>query len=41
MQALITKGEGVPDFVLLETLSEEALLENLRVRYDKRIIYVR
>jgi hypothetical protein len=41
MNQLVTKGEGVPDLVLLDTISEDAVVENLRVRYDKKIIYVR
>lgn len=41
MNQLITKGEGVPDFILLETISEDAVVENLRTRYAKNIIYVR
>lgn len=40
MQSMITKGEGVPDFILMEQLTEQALLDNLKIRYDKRVIYV-
>lgn len=31
MQSLLVKGEGVPDFVLMQQLTEDALVENLRV----------
>ncbi len=34
------KGEGVPDFVLLDQLTEDALLDNIRLRYKKDIVYV-
>ena len=36
----IVKGEGVPDFVLLEQLTEDAMYQNIKIRYDKDIIYV-
>jgi len=32
-------GEGVPDLVLLDTLSEDALYANLQLRYKKKQIY--
>jgi len=35
------KGEGVPDFVLLDDISEDAVMENIKIRYGKDIIYVR
>ena len=41
MDKIITKGEGVPDFILLETISEDAVVDNLRTRYGKNLIYVR
>ena len=34
------KGEGVPDFVLLDTISEDAVMDNIRKRYRADIIYV-
>ena len=34
------KGEGVPDFVLLETISEDAMMENISTRYKADQIYV-
>jgi myosin heavy subunit len=37
--ALIREGEGVPDFVLLEELTEDALYKNLALRYKKNQIY--
>ena len=37
----IVKGEGVPDSVLLEDISENGFVNNQRIRYDKRLIYVR
>eukprot|EP01119_Soliformovum_irregulare_P017879 TRINITY_DN5376_c0_g2_i2.p1 TRINITY_DN5376_c0_g2~~TRINITY_DN5376_c0_g2_i2.p1 ORF type:complete len:1039 (+),score=347.18 TRINITY_DN5376_c0_g2_i2:84-3200(+) len=33
------KGEGVPDFVLMDTISEDAFMDNLRLRYKKDRIY--
>jgi len=33
------KGEGVPDFVLMNEISEDALMENLKLRYSKDRIY--
>jgi len=33
------KGEGVPDFVLMDTISEEAMMDNIRKRYKAEIIY--
>lgn len=32
--------EGVDDMISLTKLNEEAILENLKVRYDKDVIYV-
>jgi myosin heavy subunit len=37
--ALVIEGEGVPDFVLLDELTEDALFENLKIRYHKNKIY--
>lgn len=37
--ALIREGEGVPDFVLLDELTEDALYKNLHLRYKKNQIY--
>ena len=36
----LKKGEGVGDFVLLDQLTEDAFMENLKVRYSKSLIYV-
>jgi myosin heavy subunit len=36
----IVKGEGVPDSVLLEDISENGFVKNLQIRYDKKLIYV-
>jgi len=33
------KDAGVPDFVLMDTISEEALMDNLKLRYKKDVIY--
>lgn len=35
------RGEGVPDFVLMDALTEDALFHNLKLRYGKDKIYVR
>jgi len=35
----LKKGSGVPDFVLLDILSEDALLENIRIRFKNDDIY--
>jgi myosin heavy subunit len=37
----IKTGEGVPDFVLMEHLTEDATWQNLKLRFSKDIIYVR
>lgn len=34
------KGEGVPDFVLMDKLTEDALMDNLKLRYSKDKVYV-
>jgi myosin heavy subunit len=39
LQATLRKDEGVPDFVLLDQLTEEALYANLVLRYKKKQIY--
>jgi myosin-1 len=39
MGQLLREGEGVPDFVLLDTLSEQAVFENMLTRYKKDQIY--
>lgn len=36
---LIVKGEGVPDFVLMDTLTEDAMMDNIRVRFRADRIY--
>lgn len=36
----IVKGQGVPDFVLLEELTENATYENLKLRFTQDQIYV-
>ena len=37
--ALLREGEGVPDFVLMSELTENALYENLALRFEKKQIY--
>ena len=37
----VREGEGVPDFVLLEELTEQAVYDNIKIRYNKDLIYVR
>lgn len=39
MGQLLREGEGVPDFVLLDELSEPALYQNMLTRYKKDQIY--
>ena len=36
----LKKGEGVGDFVLLDEISENQFMENLKLRYAKQHIYV-
>ena len=36
----IVKGQGVPDFVLLDELTENATYENLKTRFNQDQIYV-
>jgi hypothetical protein len=36
----IKAGEGVPDFVLMEHLTEDATFQNIKIRFNKDIIYV-
>lgn len=36
----IVKGQGVPDFVLLDELTENATYENLKIRFNQDQIYV-
>ncbi len=36
----IVKGQGVPDFVLLDELTENATYENLKLRFTQDQIYV-
>lgn len=38
-RSLLVQGEGVPDFILLSELTEDALYANLKLRYDKDLIY--
>ncbi len=38
---IIVKGEGVPDFVLLDNLTEDAIMENIKIRFRADRIYVR
>jgi hypothetical protein len=38
---LIVKGEGVPDFVLLDQITEDAMMENIKTRFKADRIYVR
>jgi len=33
------KGEGVPDFVLMDVISEDALMQNIKLRYQTDNIY--
>jgi hypothetical protein len=35
--SIVVAGEGVPDNILLETISEDALYENLTLRYNKDV----
>jgi len=35
----LKKGLGVPDFVLLDTLSEDAMLDNIKIRFKSDEIY--
>ena len=37
----LKKGEGVTDFILMETISEDAILDNVRDRLKKENVYVR
>ena len=37
---LIVKGEGVPDFVLMDQITEEAVMQNIRERFKADRIYV-
>jgi myosin heavy subunit len=39
MGQLLREGEGVPDFVLMDKLTEDALYANLHTRYKKDQIY--
>jgi myosin heavy subunit len=39
MGQLLREGEGVPDFVLMDKLTEDALYANLLTRYKKDQIY--
>jgi hypothetical protein len=36
----INRAEGVPDFVLLEQITEEAFYDNLKLRFGLNHIYV-
>jgi myosin heavy subunit len=36
----IVEGEGLPDFVMMDTIDEPAFMKNLKLRFlTKRIIY--
>eukprot|EP00462_Mataza_sp_D1_P024474 CAMPEP_0175137092 /NCGR_PEP_ID=MMETSP0087-20121206/9627_1 /TAXON_ID=136419 /ORGANISM="Unknown Unknown, Strain D1" /LENGTH=1005 /DNA_ID=CAMNT_0016419897 /DNA_START=17 /DNA_END=3031 /DNA_ORIENTATION=- len=35
----IVQGQGYPDFVMLDTISEQAFMENLKLRFQQKQIY--